>query len=313
MNIVNFLLGLRLFIVLSGSMEPAIKTGGVVLVSKSPVYNIGDVITFKNTGNTNVTHRVQYKFPESNEYLTSGDANKDFDNGKVNGENIVGKVIFTVPYLGYVGNFAKTPRGFILLVIIPATIIIYEELKSLKKEFDKLRAKALSKTNDPPPPKNNSKITVLIPVIGALAIFVSVTISYFSDNEQSTNNILGAANSFGEKVGALYDSNEFTCESGATNLTKPQAKFAILKKDGNNLDVSVILQNATPLSSYDIWINQDPGGCPLDSPTSVGAITTDASGNGSGNATTTLVLGATKYWISAVGGRQVLRSTAVSF
>lgn len=303
----------NIFIVQSGSMEPSIKTGSAVITIKSDSYERNDVITFKNANKATVTHRIQYKFDEENNYLTAGDANKTLDQGKVSNQQIIGKVIFTLPYAGYVAGFAKTPKGFILLVIIPATIIIYEEFKYLKKELLKLTAKYKKRKDENGITARKNRFSMLIPVIGALMVVVSISSAFFLDHEKSLGNILGAAESYGEKTAPLYNSNEFTCEAGATNLSIPQEKFVILKKVNGNIDVTVKLVGATPSSTYDIWINQNPGGCPLASPTLVSAITTDTNGDGIGNASAPLVAGVAQFWVSVVGGGQVLRSTSVSF
>ncbi|OGM59419.1 signal peptidase I, partial [Candidatus Woesebacteria bacterium RIFCSPLOWO2_01_FULL_39_10] len=130
----------RTYLVQSGSMEPAIKTGSIVITLPSSVYSQGEVITFSKNSKNIVTHRIQAKlYPEgassSPVYKTAGDANENFDNWEVNNSDIIGKVVFSVPYVGYVADFAKKPQGFILLVIIPATIIIYEELKNIIREL----------------------------------------------------------------------------------------------------------------------------------------------------------------------------------
>jgi len=48
-------------------------------------------------------------------------------------ENVICKVILTIPYLGYIGYFVRTPIGFILLVIIPAILLIIMEIKNIIK------------------------------------------------------------------------------------------------------------------------------------------------------------------------------------
>ena len=128
----------KTYIVQSGSMEPAIKTGSIVMSYPVESYWIGDVVTFSQRPGSRslVTHRIMNReFPDGLDnppvYRTSGDANEDFDTGEVRQDRVVGKVFLTIPYLGYVANFAKQPYGFLLLVIVPATIIIYEELKNI--------------------------------------------------------------------------------------------------------------------------------------------------------------------------------------
>jgi signal peptidase len=201
----------RAYIVLSGSMEPAVKVGSVVISTPKYTYLPGDIVTFSlnNDKKNMVTHRIEFKqYPEGINgnpvYITSGDANKTFDQGVIKNENIYGKVTLNVPYLGYFANFAKTPYGFILLVIVPATIVIYEELKSLGIELLKGVKKIRKKGNVnqinllKKDTKGLPKITIVIPVFGAFLVFVALTSSYFSDLEKSIGSMFQAASSFPE-------------------------------------------------------------------------------------------------------------------
>jgi signal peptidase len=117
----------KLFTVQSGSMEPAVKLGSLIFVHSVPQYQVGDVVTFKNGKNT-VTHRVVEKKMDGGEvvYLTKGDANKEADPEEVAAANVLGKTFFVLPYVGYPIAYARTKLGFILLVVIPAVIIVYE-------------------------------------------------------------------------------------------------------------------------------------------------------------------------------------------
>jgi len=213
----------RTYLVQSGSMEPAIKTGSIVITLPSSVYSQGEVITFSKNSKNIVTHRIQAKlYPEgassSPVYKTAGDANENFDNWEVNNSDIIGKVVFSVPYVGYVADFAKKPQGFILLVIIPATIIIYEELKNiireLKKTFknlfnrfkgaifkDSLPAQAgrtINFSEDEFEEKPLPKISILIPVFGTLLVFAGLAASYFLDQEKSVGNVFTASDTYDE-------------------------------------------------------------------------------------------------------------------
>lgn len=136
-------INIKLFVVQSGSMEPSIKTGSIVLAKNELDYRIGDVITFFNTDKRNTTtHRI-FNIKESNYkplFITKGDANQAEDREGIKEENILGKVVFTLPYLGYVVSFTKTQMGFIFLIIVPAVIIIFSEILNLKKEVLRLSA-----------------------------------------------------------------------------------------------------------------------------------------------------------------------------
>lgn len=132
----------KIFTVQSGSMEPSIMTGSVVIVKPFDSYQKGDVITVAEPGNlkSTLTHRI-FEVKESSDsasYVTKGDANETPDTESRPKENVLGKVIFTVPFMGYPIGFAKTRDGLIILVIIPATLIVYSELVSIKNEAVKL-------------------------------------------------------------------------------------------------------------------------------------------------------------------------------
>ena len=208
----------RALIVTSGSMEPAVKTGSVVFTVKTDNYLPGDIVSFTigEDSKNLITHRIIHKIYDTGlnpTYLTSGDANEDLDTWTLTDNNIKGKVIFTVPHIGYVANFAKEPAGFILFVIVPATIVVYEELKllisesvsQLKKAVKNLKQRTLRLRSGQAinllPQKNNfvlPKAAIAIPIFGAAIVFVSITGSFFSDWEISLENIFSAATSFQE-------------------------------------------------------------------------------------------------------------------
>jgi signal peptidase len=123
--------------VYTGSMEPAIPVGSIAVIKPvdTEALKIGDVICFKLSEPTSITHRI---FNITNEgFTTKGDANEDPDQWIVKKENVIGKAIFTIPYVGYLGYFVRTPIGFILLIVIPASIIIIMEIRNIIKELRK--------------------------------------------------------------------------------------------------------------------------------------------------------------------------------
>ncbi len=139
----------KLLVVQSGSMQPAIKAGSLIVIKPSEKYEKNDIISFKaqpgadiNNPKAVVTHRI-YEVAEEKGityYTTKGDANKSPDVEKVPKDFVLGKVIFNVPLLGYPIGFAKTQTGFIVLIVIPATIIVWSELMNIKNEAKKLIA-----------------------------------------------------------------------------------------------------------------------------------------------------------------------------
>ena len=146
-SIVPFPGNFRLFTVQSGSMEPAIKTGSLVVIKLSKDYKVGDIITFYSPGSTKetITHRV-YKIKDqqgTTTYETKGDANDVEDSNVLIKSDILGKVILKVPYLGYPPAYARTVPGLIILIIIPATIIVYEEINKIRAELKRRKKKII--------------------------------------------------------------------------------------------------------------------------------------------------------------------------
>lgn len=202
----------RAFVVLSGSMEPTIKTGSVVFDLPSTFYNSGDIVTFKSPSDskTLVTHRIgNVSYPNgilgAPEFMTIGDTNKNFDSAKFGPKNIVGKVFFTIPYLGYLIDFSKQPYGFILLVIVPGTIFIYEELKSLFAELSKniktlwAKRKKVEESVEleiASEVKGLHKGFIIFPILGAFLVGIGLTGSYFLNVATSTNNNFSASANF---------------------------------------------------------------------------------------------------------------------
>ena len=135
----------KFLVVQSGSIEPAIKRMGIVVVKPAEEYQKGEVVTMVDSADPKitVTHRI-FDIEETEEeklFITKGDANDSPDSEKVRQKQFLGKVVFTLPYLGYPVSFAKTIEGLILLVIIPAAIIIYDELRKIKEELIKTKNK----------------------------------------------------------------------------------------------------------------------------------------------------------------------------
>lgn len=129
----------KLMIVQSGSMEPAIKMGSIVVVKPASEYKVGDIITFGPVTKTKAptSHRIyDIKVVDGNPvYITKGDANNAPDQREITKREIIGKVLFDVPYLGFAVEFAKKPLGFALIIIIPAAIIIFDEIKNIFQEM----------------------------------------------------------------------------------------------------------------------------------------------------------------------------------
>jgi len=134
-------LGWQIDKVLSGSMSPAIKTGGAVVTQHVDprAIAVGDVMTYHSPLDGRLTsHRVVGITSEDGLlFQTRGDANEDPDPYSVSAANVVGKVRFSIPYIGYPAQFAKTVWGFIIMIAVPGLIIIAFEVRDVWRELDK--------------------------------------------------------------------------------------------------------------------------------------------------------------------------------
>lgn len=133
--------------VMSGSMEPSIKTGSLIIIKPAKNYSVDDVITFKSFDSSEdekyTTHRIhQVRDIEDKRYfVTKGDANSSPDMSQVEEGRIIGKLILVIPFLGYLIKYIQTLPGLVLIIIIPATIIVYEEAKKIRGEINEMRKK----------------------------------------------------------------------------------------------------------------------------------------------------------------------------
>ncbi|OSP09068.1 S26 family signal peptidase [Halorubrum ezzemoulense DSM 17463] len=129
------------FVVLTASMTPAIAPGDVVIVAERDPTAIaeGDVITFvRGTSDVPVTHRVIDVVDEAGTlaFETMGDANEGPDPGLVPAGSLVGAVTLTIPYVGYVIQFAGTRVGFVALVLFPFGLLAATEIWSIVRGRD---------------------------------------------------------------------------------------------------------------------------------------------------------------------------------
>jgi signal peptidase I len=147
----------KILVVTSGSMEPDIKTGSLAVIKPSNEYSVGDIISFSRANSSEkkdlTTHRITEIVEDEGEiyYRTKGDANEAEDRNLISKDQIVGRYYFSIALLGYLIKYLKTLPGLVLIIIIPATIIIYEEIKKIRQEAKKIKEiKAKKKLNKSP-------------------------------------------------------------------------------------------------------------------------------------------------------------------
>ena len=126
-------IGFSLHSIISGSMEPALNTGGLIALKTIPPekVNLEDIICFNEADSAiPICHRVIDKeITETGfNFRTKGDALEEADNWIVSSENLLGIVVYHLPFLGLLAKNIRTPLGFFITIVIPAIIIIILEI-----------------------------------------------------------------------------------------------------------------------------------------------------------------------------------------
>jgi len=130
--------GHQLYIVGGGSMSPTFSAGSVVLVrpQEASTVRIGDIVTYRDPDAgataTIVTHRiVGISQSEPLSFTTRGDANHANDPLPLPSSNLIGRVAYVIPYLGFVFSFMQTRVGMLVMLILPASLVIVVEVRKL--------------------------------------------------------------------------------------------------------------------------------------------------------------------------------------
>ncbi len=160
--------------VLGGSMFPALKQGDFIFnkaVDPSSI-EVGDILTVKPGGSI-YTHRVVEKLEDG--FILKGDANDNSEPALIDPSQIVGKVIFVVPF-----SFFNSPYGFILTLWVPAIIIVGKQIHLIIKRREGEGSQTFNTT------------TLLLAIILVFSITRIVapsflgTSAYFSDSESAS-------------------------------------------------------------------------------------------------------------------------------
>lgn len=116
--------------VLTGSMEPNLPPGTLVIIKPTPTRDIrlGDVITYRITPTEPgvVTHRVTAITDSATggqSFTTKGDNNEVADANPVKSTQVVGKLWYSIPWIGYVNNLVGSNRAWLVPVIAGALLL----------------------------------------------------------------------------------------------------------------------------------------------------------------------------------------------
>ncbi len=125
------ILGFESFVVLSGSMEPAIHVGDIAVVqpAKAVELKVGDVVTYRTPQQPDVvvTHRLIAASTDDQgrlSFQTKGDANNVPDQVAVDQGAVLGKVAYAIPKAGYLVNFSRSSEGKLSLIAVPGILLL---------------------------------------------------------------------------------------------------------------------------------------------------------------------------------------------
>jgi signal peptidase I len=127
----------RPLVVLSGSMEPALRTGDVSVVSSIAPLDArpGDIVTFRDPDNAErlITHRVRamHVHGDAVVFRTRGDANNVSERWRVPASGEIGRVVYSIPKLGWVLAYARTKGLFVLMLGGALALLLVVELASI--------------------------------------------------------------------------------------------------------------------------------------------------------------------------------------
>lgn len=151
------LVGLQVFTVVSGSMEPTYSVGDLIYVkSVDPdSVKVGDPITFVlNEDLVVATHRVVDIDSAEREFTTKGDANTSTDANPVHFNNLIGVPVFSIPYLGYVSAYIQSPPGMYIAIGFGALLLVMVFLPDMLTKKSKANQK---KEDDVPPASDDAQ------------------------------------------------------------------------------------------------------------------------------------------------------------
>jgi signal peptidase I len=124
--VLPFGLGMRSLSVMSGSMEPAIGTGDVIVDEwiRPGDARVRDTVSFNDPtrGNIVLTHRIVSMRVRADrvDFVTRGDANTAVERWSAPSDGRIGRVVYRVPHAGFLMVFTRTPGGKLLFLVLPA-------------------------------------------------------------------------------------------------------------------------------------------------------------------------------------------------
>lgn len=129
--LIGYMCGIKIYITMSGSMEPNIKIGSICVVNTNITYEqvqMGDIIVFSTVGGNLVTHRAIDITEKGIE--TKGDNNNVSDGISTTNVNFVGKTLCSIPYIGYIIKYFQ--KTYVIMIVI-SLILLFSMFTLIKQ------------------------------------------------------------------------------------------------------------------------------------------------------------------------------------
>lgn len=126
------LFGFRIYRVISGSMQPALQIGDVIIIKEANKYAEKDIITYDN-GLTTITHRI--KSINGDEIITEGDAN-DAPDKPITKDRILGKYFFRISTFSVFSIMLTGKTIYLIMVLLLFAIVLFAIIDRLKRNLE---------------------------------------------------------------------------------------------------------------------------------------------------------------------------------
>lgn len=144
------LFGYSMMTVQSGSMEPTISEGDVIIVKETELSELeeGDIITFHTVIDMKSvinTHRIVEVNREGDmlQFITKGDANEEADLSVVSSGNVIGKYCVRIPKVGLILDFLSTSMGFLIVIVLPLLLLFLYQAYNLINVIVEMKKQAV--------------------------------------------------------------------------------------------------------------------------------------------------------------------------
>lgn len=158
------LFGFRIYRVISGSMQPALQIGDVIIIKKANNYAEKDIITYDN-GLTTITHRI--KSINGDEIITEGDAN-DAPDKPITKDRILGKYFFRISTFSVFSIMLTGKTIYLIMVLVLFAILLFaisdrvtRNLEYRRNNFKKVIKEKENKEQKKKMPKKKDEMEIL--------------------------------------------------------------------------------------------------------------------------------------------------------